>query len=130
MRHEFTRSAFGQPSRGADGQLRFRSGMGERDSCGPSPYESPLAQIASWCHNGTMRRMNLRDVPDDVYAALVDAAEESRQSLSAFVVDRLSEVAQTVRVVDYVATYPEPRGTDVTVDDAVAAVREVREAAS
>lgn len=72
--------------------------------------------------------MNLRDVPDDVYAALVAAAEDSRQSLSAFVVDRLAEVAKAVRVADYVATYPEPRGTGVTTDDAVAAVREVREA--
>jgi hypothetical protein len=67
-----------------------------------------------------MKRMNLRDVPDDVYAVLVAAAEGSRQSLSAFVVDRLSEVAQAVRVADYVATYPAPRGTGVTAEDAVA----------
>ena len=83
---------------------------------------------AEWCHNGTMKRMNLRDVPDDVYAVLVAAAEGSRQSLSAFVVDRLTEVAQVVRVADYVATYPAPRGTGVTADDVVAAVRQVREA--
>lgn len=83
---------------------------------------------AEWCQNGTMKRMNLRDVPDDVYAVLVAAAEGSRQSLSAFVVDRLSEVAQAVRVADYVATYPAPRGTGVTAEDVVAAVREVREA--
>src|SRR5699024_378899 len=38
----------------------------------------------NWCQNGTMKRMNLRDVPDDVYAALVRAAEANRQSLSAF----------------------------------------------
>ena len=75
-----------------------------------------------------MKRMNLRDVPDDVYAVLVAATSGSRQSLSAFVVDRLSEVARAVRVADYVATYPAPRGTGVTADDAVAAVREVREA--
>ena len=36
-----------------------------------------------------MKRMNLRDVPDEVYAALTEAAEANRQSLSAFVVDRL-----------------------------------------
>lgn len=75
-----------------------------------------------------MKRMNLRDVPDDVYAALVEAARDNRQSLSVFVVDRLREVAQTVRIADYVATYPAPRGTGVTTDDAVAAVRNVREA--
>ncbi len=84
--------------------------------------------MTSWCHTGTMKRMNLRDVPDDVYAVLVAAAEDSRQSLSAFVVDRLSEVAQAVRVADYVAAYPAPQGTGVTTDDAVSAVREVREA--
>lgn len=75
-----------------------------------------------------MKRMNLRDVPDDVYAALVEAAEANRQSLSAFVVDRLCEVAQTARIAEYVATYPAPRGTGVTTDEAVAAVRNVREA--
>ena len=75
-----------------------------------------------------MKRMNLREVPDDVYAALVAAAADSRQSLSAFVVDRLSEVAQAARVADYVSTYPAPRGTGVSTEDAVAAVREVREA--
>jgi len=74
-----------------------------------------------------MKRMNLRDVPDDVYTALVEAAERNRQSLSAFVVDRLCEVARTVRIADYVATYPAPRGTGVTTDEAVAAVRNVRE---
>ena len=63
-------------------------------------------------------------MPDDVYAALVAAAERSRQSLSAFVVDRLSEVAQAVGVADYVVNYPAPRGTGVTADEAVAAVRE------
>lgn len=75
-----------------------------------------------------MKRMALRDVPDDVCATLVAAAEESRQSLSAFVVARLSEVTQAVRVADYGATYPAPRGTGVTVEDVEAAVREVREA--
>lgn len=72
--------------------------------------------------------MNLRDVPDDVYAALVEAAEANRQSLSAFVVDRLSEVAQVTRLDDYVASYRPPRGSGLTLDDAIAAVREVREA--
>ena len=75
-----------------------------------------------------MRRMNLRDVPDDVYAALSSAAEENRQSLSAFVVERLAEVAQVVRIVDYVSSFAPPRGTGVTIEDAVAAVRDVREA--
>ncbi len=75
-----------------------------------------------------MKRMNLRDVPDDVYAALVSAAGDHRQSLSAFVVDRLAEVAQTVRLADYVSAYPSPQGTHVTTEDAVAAVREAREA--
>lgn len=36
------------------------------DSAGPS---------VSWCHNGTTKRMNLRDLPEDVCAALVEAAE-------------------------------------------------------
>ena len=75
-----------------------------------------------------MRRMNLRDVPDDVYAVLAEAAEASRQSLSAFVVDRLTEVAQVARLGDYVAAYAAPNGGGITLEDATAAVREVREA--
>lgn len=75
-----------------------------------------------------MKRMNLRDVPDDVYAALAKAAEAKRQSLSAFVVDRLVEVAQVSQLTNYVASYPPPHGSGVTLEDAATAVREVREA--
>lgn len=75
-----------------------------------------------------MKRVNLRDVPDEVYAALAHAAEANRQSLNAFVVDRLTEVAQVARLAGYVASYVPPQGTGVTLDDAAAAVREVREA--
>lgn len=75
-----------------------------------------------------MKRMNLRDVPDDVYATLARAADENRQSLSAFVVDRLVEVAQVVEIADYVSSYVPPQATGVTIEDAVAAVREGREA--
>jgi hypothetical protein len=72
--------------------------------------------------------MNLRDVPDDVYAALSDAAAASRQSLSAYVVDRLTEAARVARLGTYLAEYWPPKGSNVTLEDAVAAVREVREA--
>lgn len=72
--------------------------------------------------------MNLRDVPDDVYAALSDAASTNRQSLSAYVVDRLTEAAQVARLGDYLSGYRPPKGSHVTLEDAVAAVREVRDA--
>lgn len=72
--------------------------------------------------------MNLRDVPDDVYAALAEAAEANLQSLSAFVVDRLTEVAQVARLGDHVASYTPPTGSGVSLADAVTAVREVRQA--
>ncbi len=75
-----------------------------------------------------MKRMNLRDVPDDVYAVLALAAEEKRQSLNAFVVERLAEAARAARIADYISAYPPPQGTAVTIEDAVAAVRELREA--
>ncbi|WP_187352042.1 hypothetical protein [Allosaccharopolyspora coralli] len=75
-----------------------------------------------------MKRMNLRDVPDDVYATLTEAAQANRQSLSAFVVDRLTEVAQVARLDEYVASYRPPHGSGLTLDDATAAVREIREA--
>lgn len=75
-----------------------------------------------------MKRMNIRDVPDDVYDVLAAAAERNRQSLSAFVVDRLSEIAQATQLEDYVASYTPPLGSGVTLADAVEAVREVRRA--
>ncbi len=75
-----------------------------------------------------MRRMNLRGVPDDVYSAIADAATANRQSLSVYVVDRLTEAAEVARLADYLATYPPPAGSGVTLEDAAAAVREVREA--
>lgn len=75
-----------------------------------------------------MRRMNLRDVPDDVYAALAQAAEANRQSLSAFVVDRLAEVAKVTKLDEYLASYQPPVGSGVTIADSAAAVREVRDA--
>lgn len=75
-----------------------------------------------------MKRMNLRDVPDDVYAALSAAAATNRQSLSAYVVDRLTEAAQIARIGDYLAEYEPVNVCGVSLDDAAAAVREVREA--
>ena len=75
-----------------------------------------------------MRRMNLRDVPDDVYAALAEAAEANRQSLSAFVVERLAEVAKVTKLDEYLTSYQPPEGSGVTIADAAAAVREVRDA--
>ena len=75
-----------------------------------------------------MKRMNLRDVPDDVYAVLVQAAGQNRQSLSAYVVERLSEVVQVLGVADYVDSYVPPKRTGISLEDAVTAVREVRDA--
>lgn len=75
-----------------------------------------------------MKRMNLRHVPDDVYAALAETAAANRQSLSAFVVDRLTEVARVTQLDDYIGSYQPPEGSSVTLEDATAAVREVREA--
>ncbi len=78
--------------------------------------------------HGAMKRMNLRDVPDEVYLALAQGAQACRQSLNAYVVDRITEVAQTIAIADYVSSYQPPAGTGITLDDAVAAVRAVREA--
>jgi len=75
-----------------------------------------------------MKRMNLRDVPEDVYEALAEAARANRQSLSAFVVERLTEVASVGRRDDYIASYQPPAGSGVTLEGATAAVRDLREA--
>ncbi|MGH3631025.1 MAG: hypothetical protein ACRDRL_26735 [Sciscionella sp.] len=38
----------------------------------------------------------------------------------------MSEVAALTRLADYVASYPPPQGTGLTIEDAATAVREVR----
>lgn len=76
-----------------------------------------------------MTRMNLRDVPDDVYADLAVAAKESRQSLNAYVVERLVEAARLSRASDYVRAYAAPCGSTVTRDDVLEALREGRRGA-
>lgn len=43
-------------------------------------------------------------------------------------VDRLTEVAKTTRLGDYVASYPSPAGSGISLEDAVSAVREVHDA--
>lgn len=75
-----------------------------------------------------MKRMNLRDVPDDVYDALSAAADAKRQSLNAFVVDRLTEAAAVTHLDDYLASYQPPQGSGVSLEDAATAMRQVREA--
>lgn len=44
-----------------------------------------------------------------MYAALAEAAQAHRQSLSAFVVERLTEFARVAKLDEYVASYPPPR---------------------
>ncbi|MBV8933227.1 MAG: hypothetical protein JOZ47_12680 [Kutzneria sp.] len=75
-----------------------------------------------------MRRVNLRGVPDDVYEALARSAEVSRQSMNAFVMERLAELTQVLSVADYLMSYTPPAGTGITLNDAAAAVRDIREA--
>ncbi|GAA2471066.1 hypothetical protein GCM10010406_03270 [Streptomyces thermolineatus] len=74
-----------------------------------------------------MKRINLRDVPDETYRTLAECAEANRQSLNAYVVDRLIEVAKTANIAAYLDLYEPPADTGISVDDAVAAVRAVRE---
>lgn len=73
-----------------------------------------------------MRRMNLRDVPEDVYRALAQSAADNRQSLNAYVVEQLTEVVRMQGVAGYLDSYAPPRRTNVTFEEAVQAVREVR----
>ena len=97
--------------------------------CGEGDQDSQTQHLApNLCQNATMQRINLRDVPDDVYETLVQAAKGQRQSLNAFVVSELVELADAIRRGAYIESFPAPSGTGVTIEDAVAAVRAVREA--
>jgi hypothetical protein len=75
-----------------------------------------------------MKQMNLHDIPDEVYATLAESAQAHHQSLNAFVVDRLAEVARVLRLADYPSSYEPPPGAGITLDDAVAALRGERDA--
>jgi hypothetical protein len=74
-----------------------------------------------------MRRISLRGVPDDVHAALADAATASGQSLNAYIVDRLTDLANAARLADHLAAYQPPTDSRVSLEDATAAVRGIRE---
>jgi predicted RNA-binding Zn ribbon-like protein len=74
-----------------------------------------------------MKRMNLREVPDEVYETLSGAAAARSQSLNAFVVDVLTEMASVITLADYVHSYQPPSGTGISLEDVVAAVRAGRE---
>lgn len=76
-----------------------------------------------------MKRMNLRDVPEELYATLARHAAAKRMSLNTFVVDQLAEVAQVLEVADHLAAYQPPDGTGISLEDAAAAVRQGRESA-
>lgn len=67
-------------------------------------------------------------VPDDVYTTLAEAAATRGQSLSAYVVAQLTEIADAAGIGDHLAAYEAPRDSGVTMEDAVAAVRAVRDA--
>ncbi|GAB3871223.1 hypothetical protein ACFQ1S_34515 [Kibdelosporangium lantanae] len=73
-----------------------------------------------------MARIDLPDVPDDVHATLAAGAEAAGQPLAAFVVDRLVEITRPGTLADYLATY-QPSDTGLTIEDAVAAVRQGRD---
>jgi hypothetical protein len=68
-----------------------------------------------------MPRMNLRDVPDDVYQALASAAAAKRQSLNAYVIERLTEAARVASIRAQLDDY-EPPDTRLTFEDGVAAI--------
>lgn len=78
-----------------------------------------------WCQNGTMRRMNLRDVPEDVYETLVAAAAAKRQSLNAYVLDRLTDVARMASIRAHLDAY-QPPDVRLTTEEIVAAIHEGR----
>lgn len=75
-----------------------------------------------------MKRINLRDVPDDVYSSVAAAAASNRQSLNAYVLERLAEMARAARIGEYLSGYRAPDATGISSDDVVDAVRHVREA--
>jgi len=81
-----------------------------------------------WCQIGAMKRLNLRDVPDDVYEALVAAAEASGRSLNSFVVDRLRKTVELLRLPGYVDSYLPPSNTSISLEEAAAAIRAARDA--
>jgi hypothetical protein len=72
--------------------------------------------------------MNLRDVSDQMTCTSPSCKRRRRiaSRSTPFLVDRLIEVAQVVRLADYVAAYSPLQETGLTLDDAAAAVREVR----
>lgn len=82
---------------------------------------------ARWRHNGTMKRINLRDVPDETYKTLAECAQANRQSLNAFIVGQLEDIVKSANLAAYLELYEAPSDTGISIEDAVAAVRTARE---
>lgn len=74
-----------------------------------------------------MKRINLRDVPEDVVEVLTRRAQLRRQSLNSYVVERLIDEARRPSMAEYVLSYKPPATSAGTPTDAVAILREVRE---
>jgi hypothetical protein len=81
-------------------------------------------------HNACMPLIQIRDVPESVRDELAKKAAAAGQSMQAYLLGELSKLAERPSMAEIVRraqARAEATGSTVTMDDAVAAVRAVRD---
>ena len=78
----------------------------------PRPSEDAASPAATHCmYSACMPNVQVRDVPDDVHAALVRRAELAGQSLQQFLAAQLATIAATPTIEDILGRIEErPKG--------------------
>lgn len=112
-----------------------QSGAGH-DGCAGSIRARPgqarvrKAESAFIMHNGCMVLIQIRDVPEPVRDELARKAAAAGQSMQAYLLGELTRLAERPSMADIVTraqARAKSSGSTVTMDDAVAAVRAVRD---
>jgi plasmid stability protein len=78
-------------------------------------------------YTACMPNVQVRDVPDDVHAALVRRAEQAGQSLQQYLAAQLATLAATPTLEEILARIEQRSGGHLTAADSVAALQAERD---
>lgn len=86
-----------------------------------------IAVYMPWRHNGAMPSIQIKDVPAPVHATLRARAAAAGQSLQEYLLDRLTEEAQTPTLEEVLARAGGRAGGSVPLKDSVRGLRADRD---
>jgi len=91
-------------------------------------HESTVAPVDRCYHNVSMGSILVRDVPDDVHAALARRAERRGQSLQQYLAGELARLAERPTLDEVLSRIDRRRGGRVAFSDSVNAIGDERAA--